>query len=389
MRSLTPVAVALVLTALILPVSLAGTNLALGVLSVVLLLRARGEGRLLRGLWNSPIMAALAFYGIAGVLSSLFGVSQNSALRDGLKDFHRLWAVALFLWAVALEPEAPVMEALAVSFAGMAVYGACQTAFSGRPDGWILRAHGFVHPVVYGQQMALAVLGSLSLLARPGKSSAAQLRGALVLAVLTATALALSQTRMALFAMVGGFIVLCVLESRARRWAWIVAVLFLAAAVTWEFLPTGSRSLLAVLKDFKPNSPHQARWSLWVAAWRMFRDHPWTGAGPGGFKVLFPSYHSLPLDNETNWGSAHNLYLHQLAERGLLGATALAILIGVLLRDAWRAARTGTARGLWAATSVTAFLIMNMTETSFQNEQFSTLFLLCWAWGTAGLRKRG
>ena len=72
-----------------------------------------------------------------------------------------------------------------------------------------------------------------------------------------------------------------------------------------------------------------------------------------------------------------------IAERGVLGVTALAILIGVLVRDAWRAARAGSARALWAATSVVAFLIMNMTETSFQNEQFSTLLLLSWAWGTA------
>ena len=196
------------------------------------------------------------------------------------------------------------------------------------------------------------------------------------------------QTRMALFAMTAGFVVICVLEPRARRWAILVALVALAAAAAWEFLPTGGRTLSAALGGFHPNSPHQARWALWDAAWRMFRDHPWTGAGPGGYKLLFPSYHSIPLDGETNWGSAHNLYLHQLAERGLLGAAALATLLAVLVRDARRAARRGTARGLWAAAGMTAFLVMSVTETSFQNEQFATLLLLSWAWGTAELRKR-
>ena len=72
-----------------------------------------------------------------------------------------------------------------------------------------------------------------------------------------------------------------------------------------------------------------------------------------------------------------------------MGAAALAFLIGVLVRGAWRAARRGTARGLWAAASVTSFLVMSLTETSFQSEQFATLLLLSWAWGTTDLGEGG
>ncbi len=385
--TLVPVSVALALCALVLPVSLAATNLALGALTVALLLRALTDGRRMIAAWSGPAMIAIVLYGAAGLAAAVLGVDPRSALHDSLKDFHRVWALGLFLAAATLEPKAPVMTALAASFAFMAIFGIAQTAFGGRPDGNMIRAHGFVHAVVYGQQMALSFLGCLCVLARPGDLSRNARRAVFLLAALSAAALTLSQTRMALFAMAAGFITICLLEPRARRWALLVGLAAVAAAAAWEFLPTGGRSLSASLGGFHPNSPHQARWALWNAACRIFLDHPWTGAGPGGYKILFPSYHSIPLDGEMNWGSAHNLYLHQLAERGLLGATALLFLIAVLMRDAWRAARLGTARGLWAAASVTAFLVMSVTETSFQNEQFATLLLLVWAFGVAGRGK--
>lgn len=396
---MTPVVAALALCALVLPVSTALTNFALGALTVALLAAARVEGRRpspwarwpslwarrLFSAWTAgPAMAAIALYAAAGLTAAALGADPHSALRDAVKDLHRVWALGLFVAAAALAPEAPVMRALAVSLAAMAAYGIAQTALGGMPAGRLIRAHGFGHAVVYGQQMTLALLGALSVLARPGDLAPAGRRGAVLLSVLSAAALAFSQTRMALFAMAAGFAVLCVLEPRARRWALVVAVLVLAAAAAWEFLPTGGRTLSTAFGGKYLNTGHQARWALWDAAWRMFREHPWTGVGPGGFKFLFPSYHAGPLDGEISWGSAHNLYLHQLAERGLLGGAALAFLIAVLLRGAWRAARRGTARGLWAASSMAAFLIMCLTETSFQNEQFATLLLLSWAWGTAG-----
>ena len=168
MGPLTPVAVALALCALVLPVSIAATNMALGALTLALLLRARADGRRLLEAWKTPALAAVALYAAAGLTAALFGADPHAALCDALKDFHRVWALGLFLAAAELEPEAPVLEALAVSFAAMAAYGICQTALGGMPGGRIIRAHGFVHPVVYGQQMALGLLGGLCVLARPG-----------------------------------------------------------------------------------------------------------------------------------------------------------------------------------------------------------------------------
>ena len=142
--------------------------------------------------------------------------------------------------------------------------------------------------------------------------------------------------------------------------------------------------------DFNPRDSQNARYVLWSVAWRIFRDHPLTGAGPANYSTLFTTYFQGALDNERVWGSAHSLYLHQLAERGLIGAAGLAAALGTLAAGAWRAARRdGGARSLWAVSALAAYLVMNLTEVAFQNELLTTLMLFIWAWGTTPLRERG
>jgi O-antigen ligase len=384
---LSPVAAALALCALVLPVSIAGSNIALALLALALLFRARRDGALILRVWRSePALAALVLYGGAGLLAAALSAAPSASLRDAVKDFHRLWSLGLFAAALALEPETPLRPALGLSFGAIALYGIVQAVFRVRPESALIRAHGFVHPVVYGEMMALAVLGGACVLLRP--TAKAPRRVAAAFTALAFAALLLSQTRMALIGAFVGFALVALLEPRARRWALPVLLLVAAAAAAWEFLPVGGRSLSSVFGSYDPHNPQQARWVLWDVALRVFRDHPATGAGPGGYHRLFSAYHSGTLDGEGDWGSAHNLYLHQLAERGLAGGLALLVLCGVLLARAVKAAREQNAdtRALWSAGVVAAFLAMSLTETSFQNEQFAALLLLIWAWGTTSLR---
>jgi O-antigen ligase len=359
-------------------------------LAAALLLRARTDGRRMAAAWRAePVLAALAFYAAAGLIAAALSDAAAASLRDAVKDFHRIWSLGLFVAALAVEPEAPLLPALGLSFSVMAAVGIGQTVFGGTPDGMIVRAHGFVHPVVFGEQMALASLGGACFLLKPGALDARARRLCGAFAALSFAALALSQTRMALFAAAFGFAVVVALEPRARRWALPALGVVAALAAAWEVLPVGGRKLSALLRP-TAGSSQTTRWALWDAAWRMFRDHPLTGVGPSGYRRFFTSYHAGALEGQTDWGSAHNLYLHQLAERGLLGGAALLVLLAALAVRAVRAAReTPDARALWSAAAVAAFLLMCVTETSFQNEQFAALFLLIWAWGTTPLRGRG
>ncbi len=385
---LSPISLALALCALFLPVSIAGTNIALTLLTLALVTRARPDGRRIANAWLSePALAALALYAAASLVAAVSSSAPEASLRDSVKDLHRLWSLGLFVAALALEPAAPLRPVFGLSFGAIALYGISQTAFGSRPHEIMVRAHGFVHPVVFGEQMAIAALGGACVLLRP--TLKASRSAAALLTALTFTALVLSQTRMALFAALAGFAVIALLEPRARRWALPALLLVAAIGASWEFLPNGGRTISALLTPYDPRNPHQMRWVLWDAAWSMFRDHPLFGVGPGGYHRLFLTYHPGTLDGESPWGSAHNLYLHQLAERGLLGAAALLVLCATLLARAVRAARSDSdMRALWAAGSVAALLAMSLTETAFQNEQFSTFILLIWAWGTTSLRPR-
>ncbi len=386
MRSLTPVAAALALCAAALPISIAGTNAALALLSVALLLRVRPDGKRMLAAWSSePAIPALLLYAAAGLVAAALSSAPSASLHDVLKDLHHLWALGLFTAALTLEMDVPLRPVFGLSFGAIALFSIAQTVFGGRPGGMPVRAHGFVHPVVFGEQMAVAAMGGACVLLRP--TLRASRRAASVFIALIFAALVMSQTRMALFAALAGFAVVALIEPPARRWALPALLAVAAVGVAWEFLPNGGRTLSSLFASYDPNNPHQARWALWDAALRMFRDHPLFGVGPGGYHRLFSTYHPGPLDGESGWGSAHNLYLHQLAERGALGAAALLYLCGTLFTRAVRAARRDTeTRALWAAGSVAVLLTMSLTETSFQNEQFATLILLIWAWGTISLR---
>lgn len=388
MPSLTPVAAALALCAASLPVSIAATNISLALLGAALLVRSRSDGkRMTAALGAEPALLALLLYAAAGMTAAVLSPFPSPSLRDAAKDLHRVWALGLFAAALTLEPDAPLRPALGISFSAIAVYGIAQAALGGSANGMMTRAHGFVHPVVFGGQMALGALGGACVLLRPTPKAprwVAAVFGALIFA-----ALVLSQTRMALMAALAGFAIVALLEPRARKWAMPVLLAVAAVGLAWEFIPNGGRTLTSFMRPYDPGNPQQARWALWDTALRMFRDHPIFGVGPGGYRRLFSSYHPGTLDGEGAWGSAHSLYLHQLAERGLVGAAALAALCTALFARALRAAREDAdTRTLWAAGSVAAFLALSLTETSFQNEQFSTLLLLIWAWGTVSLRQR-
>jgi len=387
-RAPSAVALALSAAALAFPVSIAGGNAALGLLLLALLARLRGADARARA-WASwraePALAAVAIYVAAGLLSGALGEGPARSLGDSIKDAHRLASLGLFVAAFALEREARPWAALAAGGSLAAALGVGQSLSGWLVDGTLARAHAFVHPVTFGEQTALAALGGLCWLSRERERGSGRARAlALAATALAAAALALSQTRAALLAFGVGAAAAAWLEPRARRWA--AAGLGLAAlgAALGERLRYGRAGFGAELGAAPAASAQQTRYVLWDAAWRMFRDHPWTGVGPGHYLTAFPRYVSGTLEGQSVWGSAHNLYLHQLAERGLVGESALLALFAVLLARAWRAARASRgAAALWAAAAVPAFLVMNATETAWQNEQFATLFLLVWAFGTA------
>ena len=277
-------------------------------------------------------------------------------------------------------------QALAASFALAAAVGCWQASmtYGGGPIQVRIRAHAFVHAVTYGQQLAFAVLGVLCFWRKPEAGAAGpwgwRVQGGMLALLLAA--LLLSQTRGAFLALGAGFAALCLVSRFFRRLIPLALVAAAGGAFALEKLVTKWRSFFTavtytgILQGDNGLNPNFHRLILWNTAWRMFKDSPWVGLGPGNFHTSFINYFRGKVDGEWIWNSAHNLFLHHMAERGLIGLAAVLGVMGTFTWRAWRRVRRDPSPwNLWAWSCWGAFWVMNLTEVAFQVEILMTLML--------------
>jgi len=132
-----------------------------------------------------------------------------------------------------------------------------------------------------------------------------------------------------------------------------------------------------------PTDTFQRRLELWHSALMAFSHHPILGVGPGSFRTfsqIFPSLHMHPLNLYIRGLSAHNLFLHYLAESGIVGASALiALFINQfrISRRIWRRKlrvdQTGYALALYVAGLM--FLVTTLLEAGWIWGQFGFPFV--------------
>ena len=375
----------------VLPISIAGLNIGMGLVTVALLLHYRKTRSLPWTHGADDAARALCIYLVAALLTSAFGLSPSRSFHFFYKDLHKAWIFFLLIPALGACRRAPIHWALGAGFAAIAGVGIAQSLTQRYPgtDSWV-RAHGFVHAVTFGEQMALALLGGLCFLKRK-EADTVGARATWILwafLVLIAAALLLSQTRGAFLGFLVGFGALCLVDEGMRGKAAAMAGLSLGAFALLQLLHS-DRSLLRVIPSFGKGyadllTPQLQRVYLWDVALKIFKDHPLFGVGPDNYGLVFNRYFHMRLEGETTWGSAHNLYLHQLAERGLLGLLALAALLYALAARAHqRAQENPNAWNLLSWAAIAGFLAMNLTEVAFQSEQMATLVLFLWAWAEA------
>lgn len=368
-----------------LPLSIAGANAALAALSFACIwLFAKDRRAALSSLSataRSPVFLALAACAAWSLIASLAGLDPAASLRLWPKDLHKLWVFLVIGTALIAADEIPIEGPLAIGLGFHAAVGVFQTSREWIGGAEHPRAHGFLHPVSYSEILGLGLIGAAAYLARAGTTP--RRRAAAALIAILAVALVASQTRAVLAALAAAYAAACFLEARWRRHALAAILILGGVAAIWEVMPTGGRNLRGLFSHGVATGPQRSRLILWDVALRVARDRPLTGVGPGRYRNSFPTYHPETLDSEQSWGNAHNIYLHQLAERGVPGLLLLLTVLTALLLGAWRADRERRdVRSLWAATATAAFLIMNLTEVAWQTEQVATFFLFAWLLGS-------
>jgi O-antigen ligase len=161
----------------------------------------------------------------------------------------------------------------------------------------------------------------------------------------------LTQSRGGFLAVVPAVLVWFLLAGKKFRRS--IAYFPIVAAVAVPLSGVGSR--LATLLSFTHNSNYQAqdpslvtRVRFQKAAWHMFLDKPVFGHGMGTYGTLFPEYDRYSdLGDPVNIVvAAHNFYLEQAADGGIMLLTAWFIFFGTMFFCAWRIYHNASLLGL-------------------------------------------
>jgi O-antigen ligase len=199
---------------------------------------------------------------------------------------------------------------------------------------------------------------------------------ATTLALVAANLVTLSRTGLVVMVVV---LLLIAFHEKGRPWVKVAVVLFIVVlpfVVPAQFLRRITLALL--VGDYSA----YLRSSAMAAGLRMFAENPITGVGLGAYLGKSIQYGDLlfPL-------VAHNMYLHVLAETGILGFSALLFVIGSSfhnMRLAERAAAEGSPlwslirgyRIAYVAFLLSGFLLTIQFNQSFWYMSAASVFLL-------------
>ena len=137
-----------------------------------------------------------------------------------------------------------------------------------------------------------------------------------------------------------------VLQSRLRKTVLYALALAVLVLVLSPGLLTGLTDRFAELFEARAKGTTAYRLVLWKNALKAFWDHPLFGIGPGVYHYIgqvYPTWHLTEHLAFVRNLSAHNVFLHFLAEMGLVGGIALGALMAAKIKFArrcWLAARS-------------------------------------------------
>lgn len=150
----------------------------------------------------------------------------------------------------------------------------------------------------------------------------------------------------------GGFLALVVmvgvLVMRMRHARHAIPVVAAIGILALAAMPaTYSERIMTLITSAKSSgslvtkeSSFRGRTSEILCGWMMFIEHPGTGVGPGNYAHHYQDYaRRLRMEKRLADRNPHSLYLEILAETGILGFAAFAVLMGAAFTGLRRACR--------------------------------------------------
>ena len=202
---------------------------------------------------------------------------------------------------------------------------------------WQLRSyHGTLDPVVYLRSGGLLhhwmVYSTVEILVLAGLLGLWDLAPderswLLPVFAINAVAIVLSLTRMLWVCSAAMF---CLhLAWRRSRWLWTIPAV---VCIAFWIAPGAVRARVteSMRADYYPNAE---RIQMLRVGWKMIRDHPLTGVGPGGVAELYTKYLSASDPIPAFHGHLHNNLVQLAAELGIPVAMAATLFVAILFRE--------------------------------------------------------
>ena len=356
-----------------------------------LLARQRAGERMLPWLFSGRVTRALlGYFVVAVVASTIFNSPTGSVARELMRFASYLcFYYAVVDWVRTDNDTKAILQALMLSTIAVAIFGFYQYVVGDYTSLYealypvqdeLLKNPPFVGRItsVLSHYNGLAAYLNMVVPFCIGFAVRARDRFSRLLGgtcfMFASLALVFTQSRGGLLAYVGIlFFAACILpQTRTARLRWVtVMVLFslsgwLVAGMIFQRL-SGVDSFTEV-----------TRLAIWAGAGLLFAGNPVLGVGYGNFKTALVSAISVPdglmLD-------AHNLYLELLAETGVIGFAAFAVLVITCLRQARRmfsqSGEMGHIVGFGAIAAIAGVLVHGMVEYVFHNSpQCAAVFYL-------------
>jgi O-antigen ligase len=359
---------ALVVLAFVLPLSIAASEITLGVVLLSWLATRP---------WARPTTRAWRLLAVTTAVLAATWLLASATASDpwaSLVKARKLWSIALVLVvADRLRGEARRGDRLAAA----ALLGGVASALHGlagyaadRLSRTILfhRLAGvFSTAMTTGNvfaTLATAALGE-GLARRRGRGVR---RAALAGAALLVVALLATLTRSAWLAFLAGA---AVLLARARPRLLLALAAVVAAVVA--FGPTEVR--LRALSVVDPaHTGNAGRISLWKSGAAALADHPWTGVGLADHYALIEQYRRS--DATFHAGHFHNNLIQVAVSTGLVGLAAYLVWMGWVGLLLARAARAGSWRAMVGLAVWVSFQVHGMFDWSFGDAEVANQFFL-------------
>lgn len=168
-------------------------------------------------------------------------------------------------------------------------------------------------------------------------------------------------------ALAAGIAVIGLLSRVYRKYVAIIAGLVIVVGLSQIGTDKFRR-----LGDFTGRSSAHVRVQIWQASWRIIREHPLIGVGPGNFESAYreaiPHIVFPPLE----WLVAlpHNFALATASQTGVIGSILFLWLFVAFFRVAWK---NQTFRGPLVAAMV-ALLVHGLVDTPYFKNDLALLF---------------